>query len=120
MHRKFKPLLVALPLLCTMVDCRAESCEVLKGQIEAKIRAGGVSQFSLTIVDAAAPASGRTVGTCGLGKQRIVYSVAANEQAAPAPTPGSAARVPARPRNDVIITECKDGSSRPDCGRKAP
>ena len=79
-----KPVLVALLGAGMSSACLAETCEVLKDQIDAKIRAGGVSSFSLRIVDAAEPASGRTVGTCGMGQKKIVYTVAAAGSAAPA------------------------------------
>ena len=117
-----KALLSFLVLLATSTAGHAESCEDLKASIDAKIRAAGVSSFSLAIVDAAASAPGRTVGTCGLGKQRIVYTAAAGSAAAVQPAAPSAsatsARAPDRPRHGAVITECKDGSVRPDCGRR--
>lgn len=118
-----KSLLVALLGAGLSSACLAETCEALKDQIDAKIRAGGVSNFSLRIVDAAEPASGRTVGTCGMGQKKIVYTVAAAGNAAPLAPAGSAASAPkalTKRRNDFIITECKDGSSRPDCGKGQP
>jgi len=111
-----KALPFALALMAASTTGHAETCEDLRARIDAKIRAGGMSNFSLSIVDASASAPGRTVGTCGLGQQRIVYTVAAAQSAAPS---ASSARAPDRPRHGAIITECKDGSVRPDCS-KAP
>ena len=47
-----KALLSFLVLLATSTAGHAESCEDLKASIDAKIRAAGVSSFSLAIVDA--------------------------------------------------------------------
>jgi hypothetical protein len=52
---------------------QAKSCEELKGEIEAKIRANGVAEFTLTIVDKDAPDDGKVVGTCGGGSKKILY-----------------------------------------------
>lgn len=112
-----KALPFALALMAASTTGHAEICEDLRARIDAKIRAGGVSNFTLAIVDVSASAPGRTVGTCGLGQQRIVYTVAAAAQN-PAPS-ASSARAPDRPRHGAVITECKDGSVRPDCS-KAP
>lgn len=63
-------------------------CEALREQIEAKIRAAGVAQFSVTVIDAAASAPGKVVGTCDRGARHIVYR---------------------RGGDEGILTECKDG-----------
>lgn len=83
------------------------SCDALMPEIEAKIRASGVTQFSLTAVDAAdAPAGGRIVGSCDLGTKRIVYEPGPSN-----PTPPAARPAPPRPREEPpILTECKDGT----------
>lgn len=73
----------------------AVTCDELREQIAAKFRAGGVADPQLRVVDAAASAPGRTVGTCDRGARRIVH--------VPGPA-GGAAR-----RDDAILTECKDG-----------
>lgn len=102
----------------------AETCEVIKAQIESKIKAGGVSSFSLEIIDAADTAKGRVVGTCGLGSKKIVYSVgpatAASATAASAasrPTPTSSKT---GTKDSAILTECQDGtvSVGGDCKKK--
>lgn len=73
----------------------AETCEAIRSRIDAKIRAAGVQEFSLRTVDADAKLSGKVVGSCDLGKKKIVYAQ------------GSAA---AQPDKQAILTECKDGT----------
>lgn len=52
---------------------QAKDCEELKAEIDAKIRANGVTEFTLTIVDKDAPEEGKVVGTCGGGTRKILY-----------------------------------------------
>lgn len=80
------------------------SCEDIRAQIDAKVRASGVNDFSLDILDADAPSSGRVVGSCELGTKKIVYERSASGQQ-PAPQ-----QVRPKPKSSPIITECKDGS----------
>lgn len=97
----------------------AGNCDQIKAQIDTKVRASGVSQFSLSVVDAEAPAVGKVVGSCDRGSKKIVY-LAGAAAAAPA---GAASKPAAAPRRsqEPILTECKDGSVSlgGDC-RKAP
>ncbi|MDP2065630.1 MAG: DUF1161 domain-containing protein [Burkholderiaceae bacterium] len=92
----------------------AASCKALQAQIEARIRAAGVAQFTLTTVDAGARAVGKVVGTCALGTQKIMYIAGAS--AAPMATPSAAASTPraraapSRPGTEAILTECRDGT----------
>lgn len=88
----------------------ASSCDTILSQIDAKIRASGVSRFTLTTVDADAPVVDKVVGTCDLGTKKIVY--AQSDPSAPPPNDGSAsgARPSPPPRSEPILTECKDGS----------
>ncbi|RZL89072.1 MAG: DUF1161 domain-containing protein [Variovorax sp.] len=90
----------------------AESCEALRAQIESKIAAAGVVQFTVTTVDAAAPADGQVVGSCEFGSKKIVY------QRERGPEPDASPARP-RPRGEPILTECKDGSVSVggDCGK---
>lgn len=92
----------------------AESCEVLRAQIEAKIASAGVTRFAVVTVDANAPAAGQVVGSCELGTRKIVYQ---REGAGSAP---AAAAAPTRsPEDEDILTECRDGtvSVGGDCRR---
>jgi hypothetical protein len=63
-------------VLLTLVSATsfaAKNCEELKSEIDAKLQAKGVANYTLTIVAADAPEDGRVVGTCGGGTQKIVY-----------------------------------------------
>lgn len=78
----------------------AIDCDELRSSIDARIRATGVSNFSLSVVAASAPAPGpgSVVGSCDLGSKKIVYTKAAT----PKGTKPTAAVAP-------VITECDDG-----------
>ena len=88
-------------LLLASSASSASNCDAIRSQIEAKIRASGVTSFRLSTVEADAGAVGRVVGTCDLGTKKIIY-VAAN-------TPASA-QVKPKSASEPILTECKDGS----------
>jgi hypothetical protein len=79
----------------------AESCEALRAQIEAKIGAAGVTRFSVSTVDAGAPANGQVVGSCELGSKKIVYQREGGTASGAAPQ---------QPGSERILTECKDGT----------
>ncbi|QFZ83724.1 DUF1161 domain-containing protein [Variovorax paradoxus] len=81
------------------------NCDTLRAEIEAKIAASGVTNFSVVTVDATATASGQIVGSCDLGTKKIVYQ---REGGAASPPPASTS-APA-PRGAPMLTECKDGS----------
>ncbi len=116
-------------LACVWLACAGSAafasgnCEPIKAQIDARIRAAGVAQFTLTVVDAEAPAAGKVVGNCDKGTKKIVY-VAGSAAPAGTVTPVAVAPKPAAPAkrpNEPILTECKDGSVSlgGDC-RKTP
>jgi len=90
----------------------ASNCDAILSQIDTKIRASGVSRFTLTTVDADAPVIDKVVGTCDLGTKKIVY--AQNDlPASPPNSDGSASGArpsPPQPPSGPILTECKDGS----------
>jgi Protein of unknown function (DUF1161) len=89
----------------------ANTCDALRAQIDAKIRASGVARFTLSTVEADAKVNGRVVGTCDLGTRKIVYAQDASPAATATGSSNPAAQPsPARPRNETILTECKDGS----------
>jgi len=104
-----KALLVLMPLALAASASHADNCTALRDQIEAKIRASGVSNFNLVVVDGGGANVGRVVGSCARGTRNIVYQpgAAADRPAAMSSAP---ARAPARP----VITECKDGSVAAD------
>ena len=69
---------IALTLVVLIVSLPAAArkpCDELKAEIDTKIRANGVPEFTLDIVeaDAAAQATGKVVGQCDGGSKRIVY-----------------------------------------------
>jgi hypothetical protein len=88
----------------TPSDAPNANCEAIRAQIDAKVRASGVNDFSLSVVDADASAGGRVVGSCDLGTKKIMYerSGVSSPQSSAPPRP--------QPKSDRIITECKDGS----------
>ncbi len=89
---------------------QASSCEPLKLAIEEKIRLNGVTNFSVTVMDADAVSTGRVVGTCQLGTKKLVY-VQGDQPQAPSSPLGSASvpKVNPKPAREEIITECFDG-----------
>lgn len=62
-----------LTLLSAPAMAQVKPCEELKGEIEAKIRQNGVSEFTLTVVDKDAEEDGKVVGTCEGGTKKIIY-----------------------------------------------
>ena len=109
MRRK---LLVLLALAGLCGASHADNCEAIAGQIEARMRAGGLAAPRLITIDRGTAASGRVVGSCASGSKQIVL-VGGSSHAASAPQV---------PPTDNIITECKDGRvvRGPDCSRPAP
>lgn len=95
-------------LLFTAQSSFAIGCDELRQSIDARIRAGGMSSFSLTVVAADAAASGSVVGRCELGSKKIVYLKGVAAAPAPAAPATSAAKPKAPPQ---MITECDDGST---------
>jgi Protein of unknown function (DUF1161) len=72
----------------------AQSCEDLRSQIESKISGAGVSNFKVIVVQGSEAVRGQVVGSCELGTRKIVYQ----RDSIPVP------------RNERILTECKDGT----------
>lgn len=101
-----RPLGVLLLLLASTGPALAATCEELRASIEARIRANGVANFSVQVVDLAASGPGKQVGTCDLGRKKIMYVREAPGAAASAASAASASAGPARA---PVITECADG-----------
>jgi hypothetical protein len=102
---------IALALLSAL-HCHAITCDELRPQVEARIRAGGVTQFSVTVADAAVPSEGKLVGTCDHGAKKLVYLPGVPSMK-PTMTPAakpSVAPAGSLKKNEQIVTECKDGS----------
>lgn len=98
----------------------AIGCDELRSSIDARIRATGVVNFSLSVVAASAPAPGRVVGSCELGSKKIVYAKAApgsaslvtdKPVAAARPKPAPAQSAKPKAAEAELITECDDGTS---------
>jgi hypothetical protein len=107
---KLAPLAI-LALACSA--SYASNCDELRVQIEGKIKAAGVAGFTVTVVDSAASAAGKVVGSCDRGAKKIMYAQsqapgAATSTAAP---PVTKAKAPAKAAGNAILTECKDGST---------
>jgi hypothetical protein len=118
---------IGLVLCVATAAAHATPCEQVMAPIEARIRAKGVADFRLEAVDLAASAAGVQVGTCDLGRKKILYlrgtpgaARAAAPAGAPASAPGSApgsapqSAPQSAPRNvpasgPRVITECADG-----------
>jgi hypothetical protein len=62
-------------LMASPAFAQVKSCEELKAEIEAKIKANGVPVFTLDIVpnDQVKEGEGKVVGTCEGSTQKIVY-----------------------------------------------
>jgi hypothetical protein len=70
-----KPLIAAIALMLIATPALAKkSCDELKAEIEAKIKANGVQTFSLEVVGKDEEKDGKVVGTCDGGTKKIVYT----------------------------------------------
>jgi hypothetical protein len=89
-----KPWLI--PLLCLLAGSAhaADNCEAIRSGIEARIRAGGIANPVVTVVDTGQSAPGQVVGSCATGSKKIVYVQSDAPPRSPSP----------------ILTECRDGS----------
>jgi hypothetical protein len=107
---KFTSIAISLALFCTA--SYADNCDDLRGQIESKIKAAGVTNFTVSVVDASASTPGKVVGSCGKGTKKIMYvqAPAQGGGAASASAPASKTASPAKKSGDGILTECKDGT----------
>ena len=94
-----RPVLTVAALFLASSASLANNCAAIRSQIESKIEASGVTNFSLSVVEAGASTTGRVVGTCDLGTKKIVYAVSS-----------ASASSSGKPKSQPILTECKDGS----------
>ena len=72
---KFRSALALLAIIASTSAAARKPCDELKAEIDTKIRANGVPEFSLDIVDQAVAeqSAGKIVGQCDGGSKRIVY-----------------------------------------------
>jgi hypothetical protein len=64
---------VALLLVAAPAMAQRKDCEELKTEIEAKIKANGVKEFTLQIVANEDAKDGNVVGSCDGGTKKILY-----------------------------------------------
>jgi hypothetical protein len=103
-----RPSAPALLLFFAATACRADNCDVIKAQIDTKIRGSGLANFELSVAEPDATAHGRVVGSCANGTRRIVFKVGAGASAPVASMTASRKPIPAA--RDAILTECLDGT----------
>jgi len=96
--------LTFVALLLGSAASYANNCESIRTQIDARVRASGVTDFVLSVVEADARVIGKVVGSCDLGTKKIVYNQPSSSSSS------SPARAKAKPAEEPILTECKDGS----------
>ena len=69
-----KRLIVVVCLLLAAAPAMAgKSCDELKSEIEAKLTAKGVKNFTLTIVPNESAKDQKVVGSCEAGAKKIIY-----------------------------------------------
>jgi len=68
-----KTTLLTLALFIATPAFAAKSCDELKGEIDAKIKAKGVKTYSLEIVANGEAKGAKVVGSCDSGKKQIIY-----------------------------------------------
>ena len=106
------PLAAMALLACSATASHAQGagCDAIRAQIDAKVRASGVNDFTLSVLDADTPSSGRVVGSCDLGTKKIIYERSASAPQAPSQPQPEAPGAKSRSRSSPMITECRDGS----------
>ena len=67
-------IIAALACLPLAAQAAGKSCDELKGEIQAKLDAKGVTHFTLEVVDKDAESAGKVVGTCEAGSKKVVYT----------------------------------------------
>lgn len=114
--------LSALSALAPSAARAASNCDGIQAEIADKFRAGGITEFRLSVVDMEAAVPGRVVGRCEQGTKKIVFVQDGPAQPAQAQpqtqfqTQAQAVPRPAAPppRRQEIITECRDGTVAAD------
>ena len=70
-----KLVMVAVLLMMASPAFAKKSCEELKSEIDAKIKAKGVKSYSVEIVPNDDVKDGKVIGTCDGGTKKIVYKL---------------------------------------------
>ncbi|WP_297837132.1 DUF1161 domain-containing protein [Pseudomonas sp.] len=66
-------LAIALLSIAGTAMAAGKSCDELKSEIDAKIKAKGATAYSLEVVEKGSAADAKVVGTCDAGTKEIVY-----------------------------------------------
>ena len=66
-------LAVCVCFAATAAFAATKPCEELKAEIEAKLEANGVKNYTLEIVAADQVKDGKVVGTCDGGSKKVIY-----------------------------------------------
>lgn len=103
-------LALAAVLWLALATAHASNCEDIRAGIDARIKTSGVANYTLTVVDTAADAPGKVVGSCDRGSKKIVYSKESSAGEARTTPPAPIPAKPPSPNSSTILTECKDGS----------
>ncbi len=67
-------LVVVASFICTSAFAQIKPCDELKGEIDAKLQANGVINYTLEIVPADQVKEQRVVGSCDGGIKKITYT----------------------------------------------
>lgn len=67
-------LAAVMVFFCTSAFAEIKSCEELKTEIEAKLKAKGVKEYTLEIIPADQVKDQKIVGSCEGGAKKISYS----------------------------------------------
>jgi hypothetical protein len=74
MKRIASVLVVAALFLCSLTFAQIKPCEELKSEIDAKLKAKGVVNYTLEIVPTDQIKDQKVVGSCDGGKNKITYT----------------------------------------------
>lgn len=113
---KSRMFIAALTLMTVPLFAHA-SCDAVKSSIDAKIKANGVSNYSLDVVsaDQADKSGGKVVGQCE-GSKAIVYSRAASKASGESPS-GTSQEAPAGDGKSAPAAPSADNPPPPATGR---
>jgi hypothetical protein len=102
--------LIPALLLLGSTTAWADNCDAIREQIDAKIKASGLTRHELSVADAGTAPGGLVVGSCGNGMRRILLKAPEASGSSAKPAPPRRQAPAARAEHDAILTECLDGS----------
>ena len=78
--KRFTFVLVVISLfICASAFAQIKPCDELKGEIDTKLQAKGVVNYTLEIVPADQVKDQKVVGSCDGGKNKIIYTKEKNK-----------------------------------------